>query len=59
MSLSASDVDYYFIIRILLDSVFNMSSIYSYAGGKLKHNFTGFLFRKVAYTKYDVPWFVG
>jgi hypothetical protein len=30
----------------------------SYAGGKLRHNYTGILFRKVAYTQNNVPGFV-
>jgi hypothetical protein len=31
---------------------------YSYAGGKFKRTYTEFFFRKVAYTRYDVAWFV-
>jgi hypothetical protein len=31
---------------------------YSCSGGKFKHTYTGLLFRKVAYPRYEVPWFV-
>jgi hypothetical protein len=31
---------------------------YSHDSGKFKHIFTGFFFRKVAYTRYNVPWLV-
>jgi hypothetical protein len=31
---------------------------YSYAGVKFKYPYTGLFLRKVAYTRYDVAWFV-
>jgi hypothetical protein len=33
------------------------STFLRYSGGKFKHTYTELFFRKVAYTRYDVPWF--
>jgi hypothetical protein len=42
-----------------LDRVATVIGRYSYSGGKFRHTYTGHIIHKVAYTKYDVPWFVG
>jgi hypothetical protein len=52
-----SDVDLYTVIGKLLDSVFSILR-YTDACGKYKHTYTGLFYRKVAYTRYDVPSFV-
>jgi hypothetical protein len=52
---SASDVDRYVIITKLFDSIFN--NIPVFMGNSDMHK-QGIFFRKVAYTMYDVAWFV-
>jgi hypothetical protein len=39
----------------MLYSIFGLLR-YSYTGGKFGHTYRGLLFRKVAYTRYDLPW---
>jgi hypothetical protein len=56
-SSAVGDVEGYVIIRKLLDRILKYLW-YSYAGGKSKHAYKGHSFRKVAYTMYDLPWFV-
>jgi hypothetical protein len=53
-SSSVNDVDRYVIIRKLLDSILNVLQ-YTHAGGKFRHVYTAFFFRKFAYSRYDVP----
>jgi hypothetical protein len=40
-------------------SLFSTYLWYSYPGGKCRLNYTGLSFRKVAYMRNDVTWFVG
>jgi hypothetical protein len=50
---SGNDVErYVIIIHVKLYFIFT-----PYVGAKFKHTYTGILFRKVAYTRYDVHWF--
>jgi hypothetical protein len=56
-SLSGSDVDRYAIFTKLRHSVFNILPVFI-DSGKFKYTCREIFFRKVAYTRYDVPWFV-
>jgi hypothetical protein len=54
--LSVSDVGVYVIIRELMDSILNMCQVFIRRW--VVRTCTGRLFRKVAYARDDVPWFV-
>jgi hypothetical protein len=56
-SLSVNDAGSDVIIRDLQGYI-TAYFRYSYAGGKFKHTYMEIFFRKVAYTRYDEPWFV-
>lgn len=57
-SSSVNDVDRYSIIRMLLDSIYSLLPIFI-RYGKFRHSYRGLFFSKFAYTRHDVPWFVG
>jgi uncharacterized membrane protein YraQ (UPF0718 family) len=56
-SSSVHDVGHYVIIGKLLASVFNILLVL-HAGGKFIDTYAGLFFRKVAYTRYDLLWFI-
>jgi hypothetical protein len=57
-SSSVNNLDRYIIIRKFLDPFSSIYFWYWYPGRKFKPKYTGAFFRKVAYKKYGVPWFV-
>jgi hypothetical protein len=57
-SSSVCDAGSYVIFINLLQILSSTYLRHAYAGGKFMHKYTGPFLRKVAYTRYDVPWFI-